>query len=488
MKHKKVQLFFLLFVAVFAFSDLSAKAQTRSLQQLQSAFIDLRFGMFIHFNMNTYHPGWGNDRVDPKIFNPTGLDCKQWAKAAKAAGIKFALLTTKHHDGFALWPSTQTPPNGKEPYTIQQSSVPNRDVVKEYTEAFRAEGILPGLYFSIWDVANGVGGPYDKPDNIDWAKVKPYILGQITELLGGKYGEIPIFVMDGYMWKMGHKQIPYQEIRGLIKSLQPNCLIIDHNGGIPWDVDVVYYEEPLKIVAPDGNTVAACQGQTISNDWFWDASSADSTKLKSTNDIVNHLNRLEPLYTNFIINCPPNRYGLFDQAIVDRLAQIGKAWKPNLTRTPLPIQAPIVEYPITPISAKATSGNPLLAIDGLNDGAQGPRYQTLWVSDSVMPQSITLDLGLVYGNIDMLMYLPGREPGNTKGNITSYRILTSNNGKNFTCVSSGKWAPDQTIKCVQFMPQKARYIRLEAVEANDGPAIIGELTVGSSKHKTETNP
>jgi alpha-L-fucosidase len=468
---------------IFFFSNAKVLGQTKSLQQLQSEHVDLRFGMFIHFNINTYHHGWGNNRVDPKIFNPVALDCDQWAKAAKSAGIKYALLTTKHHDGFALWPSRQTPPNGKEPYTIAQSSVPDKDVVKEYVDAFRKEGIQPGLYFSMWDVANGVGGPYNKSDSIDWPKVKPYILGQITELLGGKYGEIPIFVIDGYMWKMGHKQIPYQEIRGLIKSLQPNCLIVDHNGGTPWDVDIVYFEEPLKIVAPDGNTIAACQGQTISKDWFWDNTSADSTKLKSLKDIVNHLNRLEPLYTNFIINCPPNRSGLFDTAIVNRLAQVGKAWKPNLSRAPLPEQAPIMEYPITPVSATATSGNPLLAIDGLNDGPRGPRYQTLWQSDATLPQSITIDLGTVYSNINMLMYLPRREPGNTTGNITSYKIYVSRNGKDYKEVSKGTWASDPTVKHAQFSPQTAKYLRLEALNAKGGLAVIGELTVGSNNTK-----
>lgn len=477
--------FYVIISCIILLSTVSLSAQTKSLQQLQSEFVDLRFGMFIHFNINTYHPGWGNDRVDPKIFNPTALDCRQWAKAARSAGIKFALLTTKHHDGFALWPSKQTPPNGKEPYTILQSSVPNRDVVREYVDAFRAEGILPGLYFSIWDVANGIGGPYNKSDSIDWVKVKPYILGQITELLGGKYGEIPIFVIDGYMWKMGHKQIPYQEIRGLIKSLQPNCLIVDHNGGTPWEVDIVYFEEPLNIQAPDGNTIAACQGQTISKDWFWDETSADSTKLKSLSDILNHLKRLEPLYTNYIINCPPNKNGLLDNAIVDRLAQIGKSWKPNLSRASLPVQLPVVEYPITPVSAKATSGNPLLAIDGLNDCTKGPRFQTLWQSDTILPQSITIDFGSVYSNIDMLMYLPRREAGNTTGNITSYIIYVSKDGKKFTEVYKGTWASDQTIKRAQFAPQTARYLRLEALKANGGLAVIGELTIGSNKNKVK---
>lgn len=479
--------FYIIVICLFFCSLLSVSAQKKSLQQLQSEHVDLRFGMFIHFSINTYYPGWGNDRVDPKIFNPTALDCRQWAKAAKSAGIKYGLLTTKHHDGFALWPSKQTPPNGKEPYTIVQSSIPNRDVVREYVDAFRAEGILPGLYFSMWDVANGVGGPFDKTDSIDWAKIKPYIFGQITELLGGNYGEIPILVLDGYSWKMGHKQIPYQEIRGLIKKLQPNCLIVDINGAIPWEVDIVFYEEaqPMNIQAPNGNTLPAFQSQSISTGWFWDSNTTDIAKLKSLDDILNHLNRLEPLYTNYVINCPPNKDGILDKAVVDRLAQVGKVWKPNLSRAPLPVQPPVIEIPITPVSVSATSGNPSMAIDGLNDWSGGPRFQTLWESDSVLPQSITLHLGKVYENIDMLMYLPRRESGNTHGNITSYKISVSKNGKDFTEVCNGEWAPDQSIKHTQFAPQAVQYLKLEAIETNGGVAVIGELTVGSNKDKIE---
>jgi hypothetical protein len=171
----------------------SAAAPAQTLQELQAQRVDWRFGMYIHFNMNTFYPGWANDRVDPKMFNPTKLDCTQWAAAAKSAGMKFAALTTKHHDGFALWPSKQTPPNGKAPYTIAQSSVPTRDVVKEYVDAFRAAGIAPGLYFSLWDVANGIGGSYSTTDTINWDAVKGYVLGQLTEFLSN-YGEIPLLI------------------------------------------------------------------------------------------------------------------------------------------------------------------------------------------------------------------------------------------------------------------------------------------------------
>lgn len=215
---------------------LASAASAQTLQELQAQRVDWRFGMYIHFNMNTFYPGWANDRVDPKMFNPTKLDCAQWAAAAKSAGMKFAALTTKHHDGFALWPSKQTPPNGKAPYTIAQSSVPTRDVVKEYVDAFRAAGIAPGLYFSLWDVANGIGAGYGTTDTINWDAVKGYVMGQLTELLSN-YGEIPLLIFDGYSWKMGHKQIPYQEIRALVKRLQPTCVITDHNGLLtePWE-------------------------------------------------------------------------------------------------------------------------------------------------------------------------------------------------------------------------------------------------------------
>ena len=125
----------------------------------------------------------------------------------------------------------------------------------------------------------------------------------------------------------------------------------------------------------------------------------------------------------------------------------------------------------------------MLAIDGLNDWIKGPRFQTLWQSDALLPQSITIDFGTVYKDIDMLMYLPRKEAGNTIGNITSYRIFVSENGTDFNQVYKGTWANDSSIKRAQFVPQTARYLRLEVIKANGGLAVIGELTIGSNKNK-----
>src|SRR3954451_4801308 len=80
-----------------------------------------------------------------------------------------------------------------------------------------------------------------------------------------------------------------------------------------------------------------------------------------------HLALLEPRYTNFLLNCPPNRDGLLDAAIVTRLGEVGAAWSRNAARAPLPPQGPQIEYPYTPATATATSGTAANAIDGIND-------------------------------------------------------------------------------------------------------------------------
>jgi Alpha-L-fucosidase len=109
--------------------DAAADAQavdggTIGLEQLQRDFVDLRFGMFIHFGILTYTGSWSQGNLDITQFNPTGLDCEQWASAAASAGIKYGLLTSRHHDGFALWPSKASKFNvGNIPWKNGQGDV-----------------------------------------------------------------------------------------------------------------------------------------------------------------------------------------------------------------------------------------------------------------------------------------------------------------------------------------------------------------------------
>jgi alpha-L-fucosidase len=131
-------------------------------------------------------------KLDPKTFNPANLDCSQWANACKAAGAKYGVLTAKRHDGISLWDLKQTD------YDIMDSSYPH-DFIKLYTDVFRAAGLLPGLYFSMLDVANEV--------NSNWYAKKSFVFGQLTELLSN-CGKIPVLVIDGWAWNMGHRSIP----------------------------------------------------------------------------------------------------------------------------------------------------------------------------------------------------------------------------------------------------------------------------------------
>ncbi len=146
------------------------------LEDLQRAFVERRFGMFICFNIMSYGAKWGEAGYDISGFNPQNLDCHQWARAAVSAGMTFGLLTTKHHEGFCLWDSAYTD------YDIAGTPY-KKDIVRQYVDAFRAKGLGIGLYFSIADntheITKGNIGP----------KEMAHIKGQIRELLTD-YGEV----------------------------------------------------------------------------------------------------------------------------------------------------------------------------------------------------------------------------------------------------------------------------------------------------------
>ncbi len=438
------------------------------LETLQREFVELRFGMFIHFGILTYTGKWGQGNLDISLFSPSQLDPVQWADAAVAARMKYGVLTARHHDGFALWPSRASDYNvGHVPWRDGKG-----DVVAEYVAAFRSHGLLPGLYYSIWDITRGVAA-----DQLSLEKLE-YVKTQLTELLTG-YGPIPILVMDGWAWQMGHHAVAYEEIRGLVKSLQPDCLLTDHTHlADPWDVDVVSFEEPKGAWAPDGNTYPGQQGQKINasggNDWFWGPGMGE---LMSVRDIVTqHLGDLQPKWTNFLLNCPPNRDGLLDPEIVERLREAGNAFGPEPARQPLPAQGPQNEHPYTPVSAAATTGDATCAIDGKNDQT----YVTLWQPTGTLPQSITLDLGRIRTNVGWLGCLPRyhNENSSKEGNVTTYRVHASADGKRYTIAARGRWTADGRMKVATFGPLSTRFVRFEILSANGNPAVT-EITLGA---------
>jgi alpha-L-fucosidase len=464
-------------------------AQTKSTYENQKAFTDLRFGMFIHFNLGTFtDEEWAKPNQNPKLFAPSKVDCDQWAAAAKSAGMKFGVLTTKHHDGFALWPTKYGKKNAFGTYQNVMSSGYPHDVVQLYMDAFRKAGLIPCLYFSIWDRTEGIDSSHCTQANLD------LIVGEITELLTN-YGDIPLLMFDGWTWKTGRNVVPYQLIRETVKKLQPNCLIADHNGLTqPFEEDILNFEH---FEVPTGNTFAATRGTTIMPKWFWHTG-YDALSPMAASTIASRLNGTQANWANFLLDCPPNRNGVLDANVVNRLKEAGSLWKLNTTRGTMPVPNVQLEHPVTPIKATATSNSYYagLAIDGTNDFVSGADVQTLWHSSSApstsVPQSVTLDFGKIYNNIELLEYMPSQERTvgndittvNLRGHITSYNIYVSVDNKTFTKVASGTWVASGFIKKVQFAATIARYIRLEATgTSGGGPAIISEIDAGGVTNK-----
>lgn len=453
------------------------------------ALVNLRFGMFNHFNLGTFtDEEWAAPNQSPALFAPTAVNCEQWADAAKAAGMSYGVLTTKHHDGFALWPTAYGEQN------VMHSPYPH-DIVQQYVDAFRSRGLRVGIYFSIWDrtapVQSFGGHVGDTTQSITPGNMA-YVLGQITELLSN-YGEIDMFITDGYAWQMGQQALQYQQVRNHVKSLQPNIVMVDHGGlSQPWLGDAIYFEEPLGVRSPAGNTYASLQGQTISNGWFWHPSTPAQDPM-AKDDILAHLSDLEPKYTSFILNCPPNRDGVLDANIVNRLAEVGAAWTPDLNRAPLPTQPLKVEWPVTPVAAYATGnhdGEPAFnAIDGRSDSG----FETCWSTWSptpgtgalALPQAITIDLGGLWSNVTSLQYLPKQfnRSGTTDGDITAYTVAVSTDGVTFTDVDTGTWPPGPQPKISEWARRDVAFVRLTASAATGDYANAGGFIVGGRLEK-----
>jgi len=300
------------------------------LYQLQQEFLKLRFGMFIHFSMSTFQETeWADPQASPEEFSPTGVDCEQWARAAKSAGMTYGCLTTKHHDGFALWDSKVST------HDVANSSF-KKDIVKMYADAFRANGLKVCFYYSILDLHENI-----KPRYITWQHVE-IIKEQLKELLTN-YGEITAIVFDGWdaPWsRISYDDIPFDEIYLHIKSLQPNCLVMDMNAA-KYPSNQLYYSDIRQYeqragqrISAKTNSLPSQSSPTLQKAWFW-KKSFPTDEMKSVDMVINKwLRPFNQGYCNLLLNIAPNRDGKIDQNALDRFKEIGEK---NDFSEPLPL-------------------------------------------------------------------------------------------------------------------------------------------------------
>ncbi len=308
-----------------------------------SWFIQDRFGMFIHFGlyaMPARHE-WIKLRekmteeqydVYFKNFNPDLFDAKEWAKTAKKAGMKYAVLTAKHHEGFCLFDSKYTD------YKITNTPF-GRDLVKEYADAFRAEGIKVGIYYSLID--------WHHPQfPIDWLHPRrddenreelnrgrdmkvyaEYMRNQVTELLSN-YGKIDVLWFD-YSYPEVHPNYPEwmkgkdkdewetEKLIATARALQPH-IMIDNRAGIEQDIATPEQYQLLRWPTDKetGEYLVWEACQTFSGSWGY---FRDECTWKSPKMLIDMLVNTVSIGGNLLMNVGPTARGVFDQRAKDAL-------------------------------------------------------------------------------------------------------------------------------------------------------------------------
>ena len=395
--------------------------KAKPLHQLQQEFLDLRFGMFICCNISTSTGyDWSDPNQSPDIFNPKKMDCNQWADAAVSAGMTYGCLVTKHHDGFCVWPTKTTD-------HCVRSSPFKRDMVKEYVEAFRKKGLKTFLYYSMLDQHHNI-----RPGWIDRNSTK-FIKDQLTELLTN-YGEIACLVIDGWdaRWsRLSYEEISFEEIYKHVKSLQPNCIITEHNAGkYPSEqlfyTDVKHYEQNAgQKISRETNDVPAQAGIPINKNWFW-KDFFPTSPVKPAEFIVNeNLIPLNNAHCNFILNVAPNPDGLIDDNAIEELKKIGKLWKHPGKAPKLPVyKTPIIASNLAKGQKMNSSWSHNVKI---SDYANDDDFQSRWMPSSLIKGEtyleVVFDKPTELNTVAFVEYFDGWNPGSLfKTKLKSYAI------------------------------------------------------------------
>lgn len=370
----------------------------------QLAWHEKEYYMFVHFTVNTFtDKEWGYGDEKEAVFNPTALDCRQWAKTAREAGMKGIIITAKHHDGFCLWPSAYTE------HSVKNSPWRNGkgDILKDLRQACDEFGLELGVYLSPWDRNSAVYGTAD---------YLTYYRDQLRELLTG-YGDIFEVWFDGanggdgyyggaretrridnstyYDWPVTHS---------IVRELQPMAVMFSDAGP---DVRWVGNESGMGsltnwcLLKKDGmypgGDFARILGEGHEDGNYWVPAEVDVSIRpgwfyhRSEDSLVRTPENLMELYyssvgrnSNLLLNVPPDRRGLLNEIDVNSLLEFRKLremeFADELARGKKAASS----------SDRGKNFRAALAIDG--------DPETYWTTrDDVTSASITIDLGTETG-------------------------------------------------------------------------------------------
>ncbi|WP_435356052.1 alpha-L-fucosidase [Emticicia sp. SJ17W-69] len=305
---------------------------------------NMEYYAFIHFGPNAFtDKEWGDGTEKEEIFNPTQLDCRQWARICKAAGMKGIIITAKHHDGFALYPSKYSK------HTVRESKWKDGkgDVLKELSAACKEYGLKMGIYISPWDRNHPA---YGTPE---YNQVYVNMLKEVTT----QYGDLFEVWFDGANGEgpNGKKQVyDFPLFNKTVKTYQPHALIFSDAGpDIRWvgnengfagetcwatiNGNQLFpaYDKPAHLNVGDENGThwipAECD-VSIRPGWFYHKN--EDNKVKSDKDLMNIWNKSVGRGSNLLLNIPVDYRGLIhendEKALMDFKKLRNEYFKKNL--------------------------------------------------------------------------------------------------------------------------------------------------------------
>ena len=356
----------------------------------QLAWHELEFYGFLHFGINTFTDReWGYGDESETLFDPTALDARQWARAARDAGMKGLIITAKHHDGFCLWPSRYTEHSVKRsPWRGGRG-----DVLRELADACREYGLKMGVYLSPWDRNRA---DYGRPEYLAAYRA------QLRELMTG-YGPLFEVWFDGanggdgfYGGARETRRIDnrtyydWPNTWSIVRALQPAAVMFSDAGpDVRWvgnengvAFDTSWYGLDRQATYPGDPAYARdfASGRPDASDWVppevdvsirpgWFHHASEDARVKSVRQLLDIYERSVGRGANLLLNVPPDRRGLIPEPDVERLREFRRAlddtYRMDLARG---------------AAASATNvrgGSPAFAASRVNDGSTA----TYWATD-----------------------------------------------------------------------------------------------------------